>query len=363
MMPALTSRSAQRFVRLSAGVATAALIGVGTAFAADPELTLFEWAGYEDPEFHKSYLEKHGDSPSFAFFGDEEEAFQKLMAGFKADISHPCSQSVVKWREAGLLEPWDVSRIEAYDDLMPGLKDQDGFVVDGEVYVIPYDWGNTFMVYRTDMVEEGDITSLRAFADPKFAGKVSIGDNVADAYALASLALGITNWTTMTDEQFQQASDFLRDVHKNVRFYWSDGGELQQAFANGEITLAWAWNETPTTAKANGLPVDFNRDTEEGLSTWVCGFVKLANGEGNEDKLYDYINAQLEPQTAEYLVTAWGYGHANQAALDAMDEATLAEYGYDNLGAFVDKTLFQSPVPADLQERMNKEFERIKAGF
>jgi len=65
------------------------------ASAADSELTVFDWAGYEDPAFHPAYVEKNGDSPTFAYFGDEEEAFQKLRTGFRADIGHPCSQSVV----------------------------------------------------------------------------------------------------------------------------------------------------------------------------------------------------------------------------------------------------------------------------
>ncbi len=82
-----------------------------SAQAEDAELTVFDWSGYEDPAFHPAYTEKHGVSPTFTFFGDEEEAFQKLRSGFKADLAHPCSQSVVKWREAGLLEELDTSKI------------------------------------------------------------------------------------------------------------------------------------------------------------------------------------------------------------------------------------------------------------
>src|SRR3546814_5063245 len=82
-------------------------LAAGSAAAADPEITVFDWAGYEDPAFHQSYADKYGDSPTFAFFGAEEEAFQKLRVGFKADLGHPCSQGVLKWREAGLLKPLD----------------------------------------------------------------------------------------------------------------------------------------------------------------------------------------------------------------------------------------------------------------
>ena len=65
------------------------------SLAADSDLIVFDWGGYEDPGFFGAYVEKYGDSPTYSFFSDEEEAFQKVRAGFRADLGHPCSQSVV----------------------------------------------------------------------------------------------------------------------------------------------------------------------------------------------------------------------------------------------------------------------------
>ena len=67
-----------RRLGVSLGLA-AALLGTASAIAiaADNELLIFEWSGYEVPEFHPGYVAKNGDSPAFTFFGDEEEAFQK----------------------------------------------------------------------------------------------------------------------------------------------------------------------------------------------------------------------------------------------------------------------------------------------
>ena len=48
------------------------------ASAAQADLLVFDYAGFEDPAFHADYVTKHGQSPDFSFFGDEEEAFQKL---------------------------------------------------------------------------------------------------------------------------------------------------------------------------------------------------------------------------------------------------------------------------------------------
>ena len=229
MMTRLTRRLA-----MSAMLATAlSTSAVAIAQAEDKDLIVFDWSGYEAPEFHPAYVEKHGDSPTFTFFGDEDEAFQKIRSGFKTDLAHPCSQSVVKWREAGLLQPLDTTRIAGWKDLNPGIMAMKDLATteDGTAWFMPWDWGNTLLTYNSEKVDAKDVASLKAFADPKFKDRVSIGDNVDDAYALASLAIGLKDWTKMTDAQFAEASAFLREVHKNVRLYWTDTTEIVQALS------------------------------------------------------------------------------------------------------------------------------------
>ena len=355
-----------RRLGVSIGLATALLSTASViALAADNELLIFEWSGYEVPEFHPGYVAKNGDSPAFTFFGDEEEAFQKLRSGFKADLAHPCSQSVVKWREAGLLQPLDTSKIAGWNDLNPGIMKMKDLATtpDGTAWFMPWDWGNTLLTYNSEKVDAADVTSLKAFADPKFKDRVSIGDSVDDAYALATLAIGLKDWTALTDAQFAEASAFLREVHKNVRLYWADTTEIVQALSGGEVDLAWAWNDAAVQAAAAGAPIKSNRDTVEGLSTWVCGYALLKDAPGNADKAYDYLNAVNAPEVASFLITDWGYGHANAKSMAAVDPEAVAEKGYADVDKFVDKTLFQSPIPSELKQKMIAEFEKIKAGY
>ncbi|WP_127901695.1 extracellular solute-binding protein [Solirhodobacter olei] len=346
-----------------------ALIALAVVTAGPPawaqNLRVFDWSGYEDPVFYPNYMKDHKQKPDFSFFADEDEAFQKLTAGFKADVAHPCSQSVVKWREAGLLEPLDPKKLKWWNDVLPGLKGIKNLMTgpDGKAWLIPFEWGNTALVYRTDKLKPSDVASLQAFADPKYKGMVSIGDNVDDAYALASLAIGVKDWATMTDAQFKAASDFLRKVNKNVRFYWTDGAQLNQAMASGEVELAWAWNETPAQLQAQKVPVAMNRDTKEGLSTWVCGYVRLKGGTAPDSEVYDYLNAVTAPDVSNYLVTQWGYGHSNKLGMAKVDPKVLKADGFDNVEKYTAKTLFQSPVPIALKQKMIAEFQKIKAGF
>ena len=255
----------QKITTLLASTVLAGAFATTAAFAADEGLIVFDWSGYEDEGFFQGYIQKHGDSPTFAFFGDEEEAFQKLRSGFKADISHPCSQSVSKWHEAGLIEPLDTSKIKRWDEVNATMKE--AFKIDGGYYLLPADWGSTALTYRTDMVDAADMNTLEAFRNPKYAGRISLPDNVDDVYALAYLATGTTDWSKATDEDFARANAWLREAHQMVRTYWADGAELGQLMTSGEVVVAWAWNETPVTLQAEEVPVEANRSTKEG--SWI----------------------------------------------------------------------------------------------
>lgn len=97
-----------RMLELSVAVA---LLSAGCA-TADP-IEVFDWSGYDDPGFFGAYVGKYGNPPSFSFFADDHEGFNKLSAGFQADLMHPCLGVMPKLRASGLIEPIDVSRIPA----------------------------------------------------------------------------------------------------------------------------------------------------------------------------------------------------------------------------------------------------------
>ena len=340
---------------------TAAAVAIATsAYAADPDLLVFDWSGYEEEGFFVEYAEKHGEGPTYAFFGEEEEAFQKLRSGFRADVSHPCPHSVDKWRQAGLIEPWDISMIPSYENVLETYRTDPTFVIDGEVYFIPADNGATAIAYNTEEVPAEDVSTLQVFVDPKYAGRTSLPDNVDDAYALAYLATGVSDWTTATQEQFEAASAWLREAHANARTYWVDGAEAQQLFASGEILVMWAWNEIPVTLSGEDFPIAFNREPVEGSSIWTCGYVNLVDGPGSEEKAHEFIEAWLQPESVNYIVEEWGYGNANAVAMAEIDPELLEEVG---LGEVDVPLLAQLPMDNALREQMIAEFEKIKAGF
>lgn len=346
-------------MRNLAGASALAILAAG-AQAQDSELLIFDWSGFEEDGYWQVYGEEYGQSPTYTFFGEEEEAFQKLRSGFRADIAHPCSQSVDKWRQAGLIEPWDISKIPNYQFVDEQYRTDPIFTDGDDVYFIPADFGTTATAYNADEISADVVASLQVYKDPTYAGRIALPDNVDDIYALAYLATGVADWTTATQEQFEAANAWLREVHPNVRAYWTDGAELAQLMGTGEVLIAWAWSETPATMNGEGFNIGFERETTEGSSVWQCGYVNLVDGPGSEEKAHFFMNQWLGQPVADYIVGEWGYGHSN---LEAMAQYTAEDLEAAGLGQVDVPLLAQLPMDNMLREAMIAEFEKIKAGF
>lgn len=337
-----------------------ALAFSSAAFAADPELVVFDWAGFENQALIEGYVAKNGDMPTYSFFGDDDEAFQKVSSGFKADVAHPCAQMVQKYRDAGLIEPWDISKIPNYGEIGERFKSSTVFADDGGVWYIPTDSAYTAVAYNTEKVTAEQVASLQIFADPAFAGKISLPDNTDDTWSLALLATGVSDWTNISEEQFQAAAAWLRLAHANVRTYWADPSELAQLMKTGEVEIAWTWNDGVAAMKRESVPVAFQRNAKEGAASWFCGYVNFKDAPGKEDKAYDFINAWLDHGSAKGLLDNFGYAHANDVAMKEISQDDLKAHDVDPVSGIL---LSQVPIDPAMRDRMTQEFEMIKSGF
>lgn len=342
--------------------ATAMTAAAGSALAEADSLSVFDWSGYEDQGFYGDYVTKYGGAPSYTYFGSVEEAFTKLQSGFAADLAHPCTDALRKWVAADLIKPIDTAKISNWDKLLPQIKDVDGVTIDGKTYMVPFEWGNTGLIYRTDQIADDKI-SLQLLADPAYQGKIAIPDAASSAYAMAALATGASSYTDMSDAEFQAASDFLRAIHQNVRFYWSDAGQLDQALASGEIAMGWGWNQSELNLIWNETPARMMRDVKKGIATWVCGYVHLKSSTQSDEQVYDMLNALSAEASGKYIIESWGYAHSNADAFQSADPGLIETYGFGDVDSFFEGSLFFDAVTPALEGRMLKEFERIKAGF
>lgn len=348
---------------------SASAFGVGTLLlprigSAAEILTCLEWGGYDDPAYFQPYAAKHGGSPNFSIFSGEEEALAKVLAGFAADVMHPCNYSVGRFVNAGVAAAIDTSRLSNWKDIFPILQTAEGVVDNGQVFMAPADWGNASIAYRTDLVDDAFKAdpSWAIMYDPAYKGKVSMLDNEL------VIMIGLMIAGAKYDEVYNLSGEALAAGAKdwgvrgldNSRFLWTDVTELQQAMASGEIVAAYAWNDLVKNMKAEGLPVEYARP-KEGVFTWFCGLTLLNTGKADEAMAYDFIDAWLSPETGKVLIEGSGYGHANMKSFEISDPVQVAAMGIsDPVKMMAESILFRNPTDA-IQQEQSKVWADLKA--
>jgi spermidine/putrescine transport system substrate-binding protein len=370
----------QRFKdRLAAGTLTRrdmskALAAAGLAAVTMPvhprkaraagETTLFTWAGYDIPEVAQPYIETYDGPPGYAIFGEEEEALQKMRAGYTPDLAHPCSYSVGRWRDTGLFKPIDLTRLEHYGDIWEDLKDLPTTQAEGATWFVPWDWGNSSVLFRTDLAPDyagAENNSWNILFDEKYAGRLAVYDAVDGAVIVAALVAGVADPFNMTDEELAAVEELMIRQRPMLRYYWTDQSSVEQGLASGELIASYAWNSSVVTLKQQGIPVEY-MNPKEGILTWVCGLMMLKDGPGDEQASYDLIDAMLAPESGAWLIDNYGYGCSNKKAFDLVSQARLAELGISSPEALFRQGVFFEPIPPERREKYIRMFDDVKAG-
>jgi len=358
----LTRRDLNRALAAAGlGLVSVPLLARAGAAALEDQPMMFCWEGYEEHGFYPTYIEKYGEPPAYSLFGDEEEAFAKIRAGFKADISTICSYKVAIWRDAGMLQPIDTARLTNWPDIIPSLKSLEGMVVDGKRYWIPLDWGRTSVIYRTDMVDIEE-ESWGLLWDERYAGRILMVDSLIDGVMIAAIYGGAENPFDMTPDEVAKTRELLERQLPLLRLYTNSNTDMENAMAVGEVVVAAGWDSSYVRLKEQGLPVAF-MNPKEGVMTWVCGIVLMADADPAKlDRTYDLLDAFMSPEAGIYEITEWGYGHANKKAFEAVEEATLEALGLTrNPDDVLEGGIFQQQIKNEAE--LQTMFEEVKIGM
>ena len=288
------------------------------ARAAAGEIDYITWAGYEEPVFWQEYIDKHGSTVNYTFQGDEEEALVKVRAGFNADLMHPCTFISGKYRDAGVIQPIDVSRLSRWNDVIPELKTAPGAVIDGDMMFMPFDWLTSSVLYRTDLVDPKymEEESWGLLFDERYKGKIAMYGGESSVI-VAGMMLGFQDdvWA-MSDDQLAQCRALLEKQSGLNRFYFIDPASMEQAMKAGEIVAAYGWSFSYLALKNDGVPVRYMLTPKESAISWICGVAWTTVGDADESLIYDFLDAMLSPEAGKYLIDEWGVGHSNMKSFE-----------------------------------------------
>ncbi len=334
--------------------------------AAEDHPTMYTWGGYEPPEMHQAYIDKHGTSPNFSLWGDEEEAEAKIRAGFHPDVAMPCSYKVKKWTDLGFIKPINTDRLSNWGDVIDVLKTvPDTFIGEDRMMVTAW-WGLTSVTFRTDLAPEyipEDKHSWGILWDPKYAGRLSMIDSLIDGVMVAAIYAGAKDPFNMTKDEVEKVRELMREQRDMLRFYTNDVTSWEQGLASGELVAAASWNDTPTRLGKQGLEVAFMKP-KEGSMTWTCGLVLSTwVSPEMEERAYDLIDAYLAPSAGAHWIEEFGMGHSNIKAFDAISPEELSKRGLPpgDIPNYIASGIFQATIQNEPE--LQAMYEEVKAGL
>jgi spermidine/putrescine transport system substrate-binding protein len=334
-----------------------------TLAAAEDHATWFTWGGFDVPDYFDQYVERRGALPNFATYGSAEEALTKLKSGFVADVVMPCLSDVPRWSETGLFQPIDTSRLSNWPDVLPELWDVSFNRTGDNIWMMPWEWGQTSVAYRTDLYDlEGVEESWDMLWNPKYAGRLGMLAGGGDAWWCAAIKAGVPFDQINTDEAFEKISAVLREQRPLIRMYTDDTTSSDTALAAGEIVAIMAWNSSVVTLTGQGVPVRFAKP-KEGALTWVCGQM-LHRDAPNLDSAYEILDSLISQAASTALIRGSGYGGPNRKSYDEFTDEELAALGLSrNPMDVLQAGHFGIPQSAEWDQRMTSTWEQIKLGF
>jgi putative spermidine/putrescine transport system substrate-binding protein len=286
---------------LGAGLAGAGMLAMPSILRAqDKSLKIGVYGGYFKksfdenifPEFTKATgiaVESIAEPTGEAWLVQLEQAAKAGQA--PADVSMMSQTSTLKGLGTELWTPIDPARIKSFDSLLPHFSSK---YPDGRVAGVGAVAWYITLVTNTDVYKEPP-TSWADMWDPANADKLGLL-----ALASNSFLLEVTSTTFMggtnaldTEEGILKAMEKLAELKPNVRLWYRDEAQFEQALKSGEIPMGQYYHDVTGLAAADGQPVRSTFPKEGGIQdsgNWV-----LSRASEKVDEAHVFIDYMSQP--------------------------------------------------------------------
>jgi len=319
-------------------------------------LTVLDWSGYDQVDFWADFTATYPNATvNFEFGQSDADIYGKMKAGDQADVFHPYTGWLQFYVDEGLVEEIDTSKLTNWSAVPDSFKVIGQ--IDGKQYFVPWDWGFTSILYRTDKVE-GEIDSWAALMDPTYKGAVSMWDDGPGAVTVSSYIHDYDE-TNISPDQLEAIKQEWIEQRDLNRLYWAAETDLVAAMESGEVSVAYAWQGAYATLLGKGIPVAY-ANPKEGRNSWV-GVYGIRKGSENHDLALKFLDEKLGELTGNNLVSLYYYGHANGDVMAGITDPILkGAFSVDD-PAILEKTNFTPNLTAEQRDAWTAMWTEVKA--
>lgn len=272
-----------------------------------PRLNVYNWSDYVAPDTIPNFEREFGLEVRYGTYENGQEMLAQVMSGNSGwDVVFPSNDFIQPMRQMGLLAPLRAELLPNLDHLEPNFRRPPW---DPELqYSVPYMWGATGVAYQSAL--HPPVKLWRDLWDERLAGKITMLDDVSDAFGAALKMLGYSV-NSADPSELEKARAALVDQKKLVRAYIN--AEVRDQLAAGDVAAAQAWAITAAQAiqAAPGkLAFAF---PEEGFARFADNMAILRESR-RQERAHQFINYLLRPEVSAQIVIAEQTATANAAA-------------------------------------------------
>ncbi|HXF73691.1 MAG TPA: extracellular solute-binding protein [Actinomycetota bacterium] len=266
----------------------------------------------------------------------------------------PAQTGSASGKDAGLIAPIDVDRLENWNDLDPGMRELGK--IGGQYWFVPWDWGYDAPIVARDRVEEVP-DSWRDFWNPQYKGQISMIDYAENAVSIAAWAFGL-DYPNLSDEDLAFVKEKLIELKENVKTFWQSSTDLVQQMTTGEVAIGYGWPDQYAKVVDAGVDAVYV-DPVEGRNGWICGFVVLADTQ-HYNLALEYIDSAISADVGRRVINKYFLGHSNLEAIRTADQEIVQQLQYDDTN-IRERTHFAVPLTFTQRETFNRIWNEVLA--
>ncbi len=268
------------------------------------------------------------------------------------DLIVPSENFVRQFIEQDLLQPIDAeTSLSNIDNLDPAFREE-GFDP-GNQYTVPWATGTTGIGYDTTVFDTPPDWSV--FLDTKYQGKMTLLDEIRDAYAAALFSLG-SDPNTTSPAEIDAATDQLIKMKAVIRGF--DSGTYGDGLANGTLVAAHAYSGDLLQAKERNPNLDFVLP-EAGALRWVDSMAVPVDAPSLDNAL-TFMDFYLQPEVSAKNSNVIRYDTGNQAAVPMLDPTVKNDPVIFPPADVLDRLSFTAALGADTEKLYEEGWERVQ---
>jgi spermidine/putrescine transport system substrate-binding protein len=272
------------------------------------ELILYNWADYMPQSVMDAFTKEYGITIKYIAYATEDEVAGNIQAGNVYDLVLTNPEFMPQLVEANLLKPIDYQQVPNFKNISANFRD---LVFDpGNIYSIPFHWGTTGILVRTDLVDR-PVTSWNDLWDPDFAGKVGIW---AMPRSTMEIALKALKYSINSEDpaELEKAGQYMLQLKPNVVLVSGLEDSMVPMLESGELEIGYGWGYDAALAHQSNVPIEYIVP-QEGTILWMDSFIIPANA-NNPLGAELFLNFILQPEIAAQIINESYYPMAVDGA-------------------------------------------------